>query len=539
MKKRIKAVALIMCLALLGLSACGKYNDSGDSSQEDSRSEKGGAAGGGTLIVGMDSDLQTLDPGHGYEVYGNMIYYALYDTLYKTYEDSTPVPCLAEDYEMDDTQTIYTFQIKEDVVFSSGNPLTSKDVAFSINRSKNLNGNASPAAANVADIETPDDYSVVITLKEPDAGFLVKLANNAFCVLDSEVVKEHGGTDAEDASTADTAQEWLNQNSAGSGAYVLESWTQNVEVVLNRNENHWGEVKNDKVICKEMPDVNTQIQNLLQGDIDIALSVSADNASQLEGQDGVELYYTPGTTITFLLMNQDPDIGGPMADPKVQQAVRYAINYEELLQISGESAVLPLNIVPQGFTGALEQDSNYTDIEKAKELLKEAGYEDGFTVEFTVATYDTEGMSWTTLGQKIKDDLSKVGINAEIKTSEIGVVIDSYRDGKEQFLLMHWHPDYPDINNQLAFLPGETVGLRANWETSDNQKIDELKNIIMTESDEEKRSAASEELQQVLTEDMPYAFLVQHPKVLGYRANLDGIHYYEVQKINFQDITVK
>jgi len=538
MKKRNKLIALIMCVAMLGLSACGGNNDSGDSSNDSSSDSGSDSSGGGTLIVGMDSDLQTLDPSQGYEVYGNMIYYALYDNLYKTYDGSTPVECLASGYDLDESQTVYTFTLKEDVVFSSGNKLTSKDVAFSFNRAKNLKSNSSHTAAGVENIETPDDYTVVITLSEPDASFLVKLANNTFAVLDSEVVKEHGATDAEDAATADTAQEWLNQNSAGSGAYVLESWTQNVEVVMNRNESYWGEVNNDKVICKEMPDVNTQIQNLIQGDIDIALGIGSDNASQLEGQDGVELSYTTGTTITFLLMNQDPDIGGPMSDPKVQQAVRYAINYEELLEICGESTVLPLNIVPDGFPGALQQDENYTDLDKAKELLKEAGYEDGFEVEFTVANFDTEGMSWTTLGQKIKDDLSKIGIECKITTSEISVVIDSYRDGKEQFLLMHWHPDYPDINNQLAFLPGETVGLRANWETSSNDRIDELKSIIMTEADETKRSEASEELQQVLSEDMPYAFLAQHAKVLGYRSNLENVHYYEVQKINFQDIVI-
>ncbi len=547
-EKMRKLIAAMLCLSLLVIAACGTYNDSDDSS-EDSTSEDeaestddGGEAEGNdaVIVVGMDSDLATLDPGQGYEVYGNLVYYALYDNLFKVYEDSTPVPCLAEEYEISEDGTVYTIKIKEGVKFSSGNDLTSEDVRFSFMRTKYIKGNASYHAEAIVDIETPDDYTVIITLEEPDAAFLVKLAYNAFAILDSEVVKEHGGTDQEDAATTDTAEEWLNQNSAGSGAYVLDSWNQNVEVIMSVNENYWGEVKNGGVYLKEIPDVNTQIQMLQAGDIDVALSVSVDNVSQLEGVDGVEMYNVAGTTITFLLMNEDPDIGGPVADSRVQEAIRLALNYEELLELSGEGAVLPLNIVPAGFTGALEKDaSTYQDVDRAKELLAEAGYEDGFSVKFTVASYDTEGMSWTTLAQKIASDLAEVGIEAEIETGEIGTVIESYRNGEEQLLLMHWHPDYPEVSNQLAFLPGETVGDRANWgEDALTDEMAELMDIINTSSDESEREAASEELQELLDEDMPYAFLVQHPKVVAYNSQLQGIHYYEMQKLNLQDLSL-
>lgn len=533
MKKR-KMLWSVICLAMLTLAGCG-----GGGGSTDGSSDGGGSADGDkTLVVGMASDLKTLDPHHGYEVYGNMVYYAMYDYLYRTYESSTPEPSLAESHEMDDSQKVHTFKIKEGVKFSSGNDLTSKDVKFSVMRTKNLKSNTTHHTENVESVETPDDYTVKFTLKEPDAAFLSKLANNSFAIVDSEVVKEHGGTDAEDASSKDTAEKWLNSNSAGSGAYVLDKWKQNEELSLTKNKEYWGEVKNDKVICKEIPDVNTQIQMLKQGDIDIALGIGVDNVSQLKDQEGVKIKNYVGSTTTFLLMNQDEEIGGPMANPKVQEAVRKAINYKELLKISGDKAVLPLDIVPKGFTGALEKDEDYQDLDEAKKLMEEAGYKDGFEVKFTVANFDTEGMSWTILGQKIKDDLEKIGINAKIETSEIGVVIDSYREGKEAFLLMHWHPDYMEINNQLVFLPGDTVGERAKWTDTSNTKMAELKQTIQTESDEEKRVAASEELQKLLADNMPYAFLVQHPKVLAYRVNLKGVNYYEVQKINFQDVSI-
>ncbi len=106
----------------------------------------------------------------------------------------------------------------------------------------------------------------------------------------------------------------------------------NEELSLTKNKEYWGEVKNDKVICKEIPDVNTQIQMLKQGDIDIALGIGVDNVSQLKDQEGVKIKNYVGSTTTFLLMNQDEEIGGPMANPKVQEAVRKAINYKRIIE---------------------------------------------------------------------------------------------------------------------------------------------------------------------------------------------------------------
>lgn len=167
MKKR-KLLWSVICLAMLTLAGCGGGGDSTDGS-----SDGGGSADGDkTLVVGIASDLKTLDPHHGYEVYGNMVYYAMYDYLYRTYESSTPEPSLAESHEMDDSQKVHTFKIKEGVKFSSGNDLTSKDVKFSVMRTKNLKSNTTHHTENVESVETPDDYTVKFTLKEPDAAFL-------------------------------------------------------------------------------------------------------------------------------------------------------------------------------------------------------------------------------------------------------------------------------------------------------------------------------------------------------------------------------
>ena len=160
----------------------------------------------------------------------------------------------------------------------------------------------------------------------------------------------------------------------------------------------------------------------------------------------------------------------------------------------------------------------------------------------TVANYDTEGMQWTTLAQKVQTDLAQIGINIEIKTTEIGVAIDEYRNGTAPLLLMHWSPDYFDVNNQLAFLPDDVVGQRAKW-TSATPGYDEMKALadqIMAEADNDKRVEECEKLQQVLEENgNPYAFLLQHPKVFGVSNRLQNITYNDLSKLQLKDITVQ
>lgn len=496
-----------------------------------------------TVVVGISTDLKTLDPGVIYEVFGNMITYATYDMPFRiTGEDLTPQPSVVkDDWTLDDTKTVYTFHIRDGIQFESGNPMTSADMAWSINRVKNLKSNTVAHVEGIKDIQTPDDKTVIITLKEPDASFLTKLATNAFCILDSKKLEENGGTDGPDAATADTAKAYLDQHSAGSGPYRLVSWTPNVELVLEKNDNYWGESGNvETFIIKEIPDSNTQIQMLDKGEIDIAYTLNSDNIGQLEGKDNVQILRGQSAVTTFLLMNQDEAVGGPLSNPDVQQAVRYAIDYKGLLDLCGEGSLLPKSIVPEGFIGAESKSPDYQDLAKAKELLAKAGYADGFSTTLTAANFDTEGMPWPTIAQKIQSDLKQIGIDIKVETSEIGVVIDQYRQGQSPFLVMHWNPDYYDINNQLAFLPGETVGERANWKTTpENQNLLDLSKKIKEEGDVALRTQYSKELQEAIAENCPYAFLVQHPKVFAVSSRLSDVQYNDLCKIQLTTLNVK
>ena len=464
MKKRLLA-ALLCALMALGLTACGGSADTEPAEGTDAAATETTDADGGnrTVVVAMGSGFSTLDPGRVYEKYPPMIVNACYENLFKfNSNDGEAEPSLAESYAFSEDGMTLTVKLRE-ATFASGNPVTSADVMFSINRCKNLQDNPSFICDTIESMEAPDDLTVVFHLTQPDSAILSKLTYSSLAVLDSEVVKEHGGTDAEDAVTADTASDYLNTTSAGSGMYVMTSYIPDSEIVLEANPNYWRQATNvDKYIIKIQPDSNTQMMGLSTGDIDVAMNMTDDTMAELQSAENVELINAPTKTVGFVMMNMDESIGGPVANPDVQQAIRLALDYAGIQTIVGEGCVTPYSVIQDGFMGSKGvRDTGYQDVEAAKQLLADAGYADGLDVDLTVCDLDMEGVALTDLAQKVKEDLAQIGINVNIVSQAWAAGYgDAYREGTIPLTVMYWGTDYNDPNVQLEFLPGETVGLR-------------------------------------------------------------------------------
>ena len=273
MKKKILALAL--CLTLIfTLGACGGGNNDGGSAD---------SSGSNTVVVAMGGGFTSLDPGYVYEKNPPVVINACYENLFKFYSnDGEAEPCLADTYEFSDGGKTLTVKLKDNIKFASGNEMTSADVLFSINRTKNLKGNPSFICDTIESMEAPDDKTVVFHLTQADSGILSKLTYCSLAIVDSAVVKENGGTDAADASTADKAQAYLDTPSAGSGMFIMTSYKPDQEIVLEKNPNYWGEATNvDKYIIKIQPDANTQMMTLSSGDLDVALNLTDDTMAEL------------------------------------------------------------------------------------------------------------------------------------------------------------------------------------------------------------------------------------------------------------------
>jgi peptide/nickel transport system substrate-binding protein len=223
-------------------------------------------------------------------------------------------------------------------------------------------------------------------------------------------------------------------------------------------------------------------------------------------------------------MNQDEQYAGPIANPDVRRAIAYAINYRNIHTLAGEGAFTPYSMVQSSFVGYYgERPADYTDLEKAKTLLTEAGYPDGFDITLEVGDYEAAGTKLTDLAQLVVNDLAQIGINATISVLESNIAVQKYVEGKQGFALWLWTPDYNELNNQLAFMPDQKCGRYVNWTADMSPRIAELTALVTSELDTAQRVTYAKELQELVADGGPWLDLCQHPRIVAYRSDIASV----------------
>lgn len=526
MKKFIVSIVMITCMIAVAHIPAG-YAASNDKT---------------VLVIAVEPDYFTFDPGYAYELYAPMIIGVVYDNLFEFLPESdTPVPQLAEGYQVSSDGKEYVFTLRKDATFSSGNPVTAADVKFSFDRALHLKSNASALLAGVISTEVVDSHTLKVTLEKADSAFIAKTTSASYAVVDSKVVKGKGGVSDAAAPSTDTAQKYLDTQSAGSGPYILKSFTPDDKLILVRNEKYWGKLPAFKmIIIQDMPDENAQLLAVKNGDIDIAFNLSADQLPQLENAESVDVIAGTTMTMGFLLMNRDPAIGKEMADINVQKAVRYAVDYAGLQMLIGKGTVTPQSFIQVGFlgSGAPVDVKKQTDLTKAKSFLAASAYPKGFATDITVCDLAPEGIPLTLIAEKIKADLSQIGIELNIVQQGWGAGFgDAYREGTIGFTPMYWGPDYYDPNTQLAFLPGQYVGQRAGWTKDNSPELAATYAGITAETDNNVRKKMIEDVVSKTAEDSPFVVYAQYPKYIAASKALKNIEYSNIYRLDLAVIS--
>jgi peptide/nickel transport system substrate-binding protein len=305
------------------------------------------------------------------------------------------------------------------------------------------------------------------------------------------------------------------------------------EAILALNEKYNGPQRPTykKVILRNVEPA-TQKMNVERGDAQVALGLSGDQVTSLA--QGVKLESVPSATVVFLLLNQDPSINKLTANPDFVKAVKLGLDYEGLKEIAGGGAQQASSLIPSVFLGALGQDKAIkTDLEAARAAAKAAGAE-GQKVTLSLPNdIDPTGLNLTTLAERIQSQLAEIGITVELAPAPFATEIDPYRDGKEQIGLWYWNPDYIDPANQLAFSPGETVGLRAKWAaTAANDNISKAQELAQTTGDQAGRKAAFEQWAQEMNDQAPFVPLLQPGSNIAYQPSVTSVYYNPTWLIN-------
>ncbi|MCT1477786.1 ABC transporter substrate-binding protein [Microbacterium sp. p3-SID336] len=521
--RRNTSVIALGAVALLALAGCSGGNSAGNG---------GDSSGSDSLVIDTAFSIETTDPGHTYDPTGNMIAKALYETLvdFEGSDVSTPVPGLAS-WEQNDAATEFTFTLEGDRVFSDGSPIEAKDVVFSLQRIQGMEDAKPNFLLGGLTIEEVDEKTIRFTSETPLLQLPAILANPALGIVNADVVMENGG--ATDGS--DSAQGFLDGESAGSGPFVLDTLDLSSQVVLTKNDEYNGDEESEysRVVVRNVSESATQLANLKGGDSMVAMDLNGDQVAGLG--DDITVDSVPSGQTIFLLLNQGA-AGGDLANVKIAEAIRYALDYDALLELAGAGAVQATGVIPPGFEGALESGVEQ-DLDKAKAALAEAGYTgQTLTLQFP-NDYPVGGVEFTPLAERVQAQLEDAGIAVELAPAPFATELDAYVNGTEGFGLWFWGPDYADSANFLPFGPGLKVGLRAGWEAAANPEIAGIAAGAAAATDPEQRTEAFTAFAEAMQAEGPFVPLIVPGRNISSASSVTGAVYNSVWEMDIAEIS--
>ncbi len=478
-----------------------------------------------TFIIARNiDDYVTNDVDRTYEYTSNIIVHAAYDTLVTIEAPDYKIrPMLAESWDISKDGLTYTFKLRRGAKFASGNPVTAQDVRFSLRRLKHLKDNPSFFMDGVKDIQVVDDLTVRIVLSAPDSSFLAVLPSFACGIADSKTLIAKGASDAEDAKDKDKATEWLNTHSEGAGPYRLVAFTKNVEAVLERNPTYWGPKPYfAKVIIKHVPNGTTQREMVERGDADAAHDFDPDIVAKITQGPRIKLVEGLSMNQIYMALNTSAEVSRELSDKRVRQAISYAVDYDGIIKgLARGTAEQPPAMIPLGLPiGVDKAMARRRDLAKAKQLLAEAGYPNGFPIKLSYWTAPLLGIPAEPVAAKLQADLGQAGVKVTLDPKERSVAISDYRAGKPQLMLATWSPDFLDPHPWVeAFYAGGPAAKRVKYSSA---RVNELMAEGKKELDPAKRDAIYKEITRIAMDEVPFVMLAQPKTFVGLNPAIRG-----------------
>ncbi|MBV8189417.1 MAG: ABC transporter substrate-binding protein [Alphaproteobacteria bacterium] len=473
-------------------------------------------------------DIISLDPHESYELSGGEICANVYDRVlrYEAEDHSKLTGGVAESWTVSPDGKTLAFKIRPNLKFHSGAPVTAEDVEFSLQRVVLIA--KTPAflltqlgwtKATVKDLVKASGDTVTAKITEDFAPSLVLnlMSSIVASVVEKKVALAH-------ETNGDMGNGWLKTNSAASGAFRLVAWKANESVSLEANpEFRLGAPSLKRVVVRHVPEPASQRLLLEKADADFARDLTPDQIKPLAGNPDIKVESFKAANTFYMGLNLGYE---PLANPKVRQAMKMLVDYDGMVKsfLAGRFFVQQ-SFLPIGFFGAIAYAPFTLDVAKAKALLAEAGYAEGFPVKMAAPNVSP----WTEISQSVQQTMGQAGIKVSIEPMELKAVIGQYRARNHQIAMLSWGPDYFDPHtNADSFVH--------NDDNSDNPKIkpiawrnkwlipDITKEMLAAarELDTAKRAEEYAMLQKKVTDDGPYIFMFQNNIQVARRATATG-----------------
>ncbi len=481
------------------------------------------------VIAHRIDDITSIDPAESFEFAGSDVSRNVYSRLVNLDPmdlDAGYKPDLATEWEVSEDGRTITFTMRDGVTFHSGNPVRAEDAAFSLQRAVKLNLTPSFILAQfgftpetVEETIRVEDGKLVITTDKPYATSFVLncLTATIGAVVDRETVMAN-------EVDGDMGNAWLKTNSAGSGPYRLVGWKPNESVTLSAFDDYYGGAPAMKrVIVRHVLESASQRLLLERGDIDIARNLNPEDIAGVSEAEGVKISDELKGRLMYLALNQKhPEL----SKPEVRQAFKYLIDYEGMRDsfLKGQYTIHQ-NFLPRTYLGASDENPFTYDIEKAKDLLAEAGVED-LTVEIGVR----EAQERIEIGQTFQNAAAQAGIDVTITVGTAKQILGRYRARELDVYLGAWGPDYPDPQTNagtFAFNPDNSdeagaTGLLA-WRNSwDTGGLTEKVEAAVTENDRDARVQAYLDIQSQFRDTSPFVIMFQQIEQSALRENVEN-----------------
>lgn len=454
------------------------------------------------FVIGDSQTLSQTDPMANNSAYNRRIYEMTHDTLIN-YDLNTGLfsPGIAKSWDISDDGLTYVFHLQEGVKFHNGDDCKAADVVYSFERAKDTS-TLKTALKSLVSVEAVDDYTVKMVLSANNVEFLIGISNNSMVMLDKAAVDadpEKGGM-------------------IGTGPYIFKDWVPDDYVLLERNDNYWGEKAISKQIkYRKIPEAAARVIALQTGEIDLCLEVPAIEVSTLENAKGVKLIELPSTKILYAALNVS-GYNKDLLDVRVRKAFNYATDRETIkMAISEGYGKDALGVIPPALWGFSDAVQDYTyDVEKAKALLAEAGYPNGLTISISYPETTLPGLyeilqaMWAKAGINLtlSTNVSTVA-SAQLKTKEYDIYATQVLCTSIGDLNVIWH---------------STSG--SNRTLTNDPVLDAMLDEALTITDRDQRLAKYATISQYLTDSAAMIPFYIDTLLFGVRDGVEGYELY-------------
>ena len=517
---KLKKWALLLLSAALTLSVS-LYGCTGDTNPVESApdsAQSGELPGGNSVTVGIAQDLDDLDPHRAATAGIREVQFNIFEGLMKAGPDGSVIPAVASDYVLSEDSKTYTFTLREGVTFHNGEPVTVEDVVYSLERCAGSENDGTPlvsAFSVVSGISAPDDRHVVVTLSEPKLEFIYSMA--------AAIIPEGSGST-------------IGTELIGTGPFKFVSYTPQDNLVMEKYDGYWDTehaAKLDKVTFRIISNTNTLVTGLKGGSLDMVIHLPNTVSGEVEGdftvlQDTMKL-------VQALYLNNAIE---PFDNPLVRQAMYYAIDVPAIIEFVCDGAGVPTgtSMYPANekyFMKELAERYPH-DVEKAKELLAQAGYPDGFEMSITVPSNYTQHVE---TAEVIAEQLKEVGITANINPVEWQTWYqDAYRGREYEATVSAIAADDMTAREMLARYMTED---RKNFINFSDSEYDEVLAQAMAATDEEEQTRLYKRAEEILNEQAASLWIQDMCELVVMNPKLDGFTFYRTYVLDMSTIYYK